>query len=110
MHESHSRSFVCHAGVGCFTQKSFFLTYDGPAGVDETLLDRVFETTRVSRGIIAFHVAFMRTIARPGKLPLEKMADQADSLYGYASEGQIKHIQSIRREAKRSRHGRSTAS
>ena len=59
------------------------------------MLDRVFETTRVGRGIITFHAAFMRTIARPGKLPLEKVMDQADSLYGYASEGQIKHIQSI---------------
>lgn len=68
-------------------------------GEDKQLLDGVFESTRVSRGLIAFHSAFMREVARPYNVSLEAVMDQSDSMFGFASETQSRRIQQVVRRS-----------
>ncbi|KAK9828625.1 hypothetical protein WJX72_001162 [[Myrmecia] bisecta] len=51
-------------------------------GVDEELLTKGFEGASVSLRLLAFHVVFLRQVARPPGTTLDQVMDSYDALYG----------------------------
>lgn len=43
------------------------------AGLDKELVDGVFESSKISRGLLAFHSAFLHIVARPPGITLDKV-------------------------------------